>query len=33
LGSYLGSKLWSGNDEDAEVEFLTKDGFDYDLGK
>ena len=33
LGSYLGSKLGSGNDEDAEVEYLTKDGFDYDLGK
>ena len=33
LGSYLGSKLGSGNDEDAEVEFLTKDGFDYDTGK
>jgi len=33
LGSYLGSKLGSGNDEDAQVEYLTKDGFDYDLGK
>ena len=33
LGSYLGSKLGSGNDEDAQVEYLTKDGFDYDIGK
>jgi len=27
LGSYLSGKLGGGNDEDAEVEYLTKDGF------